>query len=180
MGKIFFIGDTHFDDEDIIQYENRPFKNVHIMNDTMIEAWNHTVSDDDIVYHLGDFSKDADPSRNIEILRKLNGEKHLILGNHDCDYKAKDWMKMGFEMAYEVPIIVEGFFILSHKPLYINRNMTAYANIFADVHKNPNYKDHSAFGYCVSTERLFYEPIDLDKIKRWIKIHRGSEGIDMN
>ena len=42
--KIFFIADTHFDDVNILHYENSPFKTVEEMNGVLIENWNRTVS----------------------------------------------------------------------------------------------------------------------------------------
>lgn len=32
MGNIYFYGDPHFDDENIIEYENRPFGNAIEVN----------------------------------------------------------------------------------------------------------------------------------------------------
>ena len=50
------------------------------MHEVMIERWNSVVSNNDIVYHLGDF---CFGKHNISIAAKLNGKKRLILGNHD-------------------------------------------------------------------------------------------------
>jgi calcineurin-like phosphoesterase family protein len=50
------------------------------MDDFMLTAWNETVDDQDIVYHLGDVYMG---SKGREILPKLKGRKRLILGNHD-------------------------------------------------------------------------------------------------
>ena len=52
--SIFFIADTHFGDERILRYENRPFKSVDEMNSEIIKRWNESVKDDDSVYLLGD------------------------------------------------------------------------------------------------------------------------------
>ena len=37
---IFFIADTHFSEENIMKYENRPFASVDDMDEQMIERWN--------------------------------------------------------------------------------------------------------------------------------------------
>ena len=41
--RVFFIADTHFGSEKIFHYENRPFKSVDEMNDTIVHNRNNTV-----------------------------------------------------------------------------------------------------------------------------------------
>jgi calcineurin-like phosphoesterase family protein len=78
---IFFTSDHHFYHSRVIQYCNRPFKDVETMNEMMIAKWNEVVMPDDTVYHLGDFSM---AFRAVEIYTKrLNGKKILFAGNHD-------------------------------------------------------------------------------------------------
>lgn len=82
MGRIFFTADTHFNHANIINFVNRPFDSVEEMNESLIESWNNTVSKDDEVYFLGDFSLGS--SKNcLEILERLNGIKYSIKGNHE-------------------------------------------------------------------------------------------------
>ena len=49
MAKDFFIADTHFGDERIIRYENRPFESVAEMDKALVEKWNNVVSVEDTV-----------------------------------------------------------------------------------------------------------------------------------
>lgn len=78
----FFISDTHFGHAAIIGLCNRPFATVEEMDAALIERWNAAVEPGDVVYHLGDVcfrnAQGAD-----EYVRRLNGEIHLIAGNHD-------------------------------------------------------------------------------------------------
>lgn len=161
----FFIADTHFDDENIIIYENRPFDCVSDMNRGLISYWNDTVGADDEVYVLGDFG--CDTKENLgKILSQLNGRKYLIKGNHDI-YSNDVYRQCGFAEVYDKPIILDGFWILSHEPLYVSQHMP-YANIFGHVHGSPIYKDFSAHHFCVSVEReqVDYRPVSFDKIKK--------------
>ena len=51
----YFISDTHFNHKNVIKYDKRPFDSLEEMEWEIIKRWNNTVSNKDIVYHLGDF-----------------------------------------------------------------------------------------------------------------------------
>ena len=163
MAKTYLIADPHYGDARILRYENRPFQNAKEMDLKMIDNWNGLVEDPDIVYILGDFGADG---YEAELLSKLNGHKYLIKGNHDS--KDNDYYrKAGFEEVYDHPIIIDGFWILSHDALYVNSNMP-YANIFGHVHNSPIIKDFSKQHFCVSVERIDYTPISFESIKKTV------------
>ena len=82
MSNIYFTSDMHLGHENIIQYCNRPFKNIAHMNETLIENWNKIVTPDDLVYHLGDFAYKG--QKNAKYWQgMLNGDIVHIRGNHD-------------------------------------------------------------------------------------------------
>lgn len=163
MGNIFFIADTHFGHSNIIRYENRPFGSVGQMDAYLAEQWNATVSEEDTVYVVGDFSFYS-KGKTREICSRLCGHKYLIIGNHDRE-TPKDYLDAGFDWVYDKPVVLDGFWLVSHEPLYINPNMP-YANIFGHVHANPAYSDYSPQSFCVSVERISYRPVAFDEIKR--------------
>ena len=78
--NIYFVSDTHWDDErfDIMQ---RPFfKNIDEQIDHIKTKWNQTIPQNSIVYYLGDmFVHDFDG----DLLNSLNGHKILVKGNYD-------------------------------------------------------------------------------------------------
>lgn len=80
--KTWFISDTHFGHTNIIEYCERPFLDIEEHDEILIKKWNNTVAKGDRVYHLGDFGL-APAKYLIDILKKLNGQIHLIKGNHD-------------------------------------------------------------------------------------------------
>lgn len=97
---IWFSSDHHFGHFNVIRYCNRPYQGTAEMNEDLINKWNSTISKEDIVYYLGDFSlsKSALP-----IVSQLNGIKHLIPGNHDhCHpaYYKKDHKRADKERLY--------------------------------------------------------------------------------
>jgi len=100
---IYFTSDTHFGHANIITYCDRPFGSVHEMNEELIKRWNESIQPDDDVYHLGDFGMGRRQDLP-EIRRRLNGNVHLILGNHDDkmpgDLKNQFvWIKNYYELS---------------------------------------------------------------------------------
>lgn len=156
MPKTYLIADMHFDDKNILNFENRPFSNVDEMNTALINRWNETVCQDDIVYVLGDVGA-------VKFIKLLNGIKYLIKGNHDTETN-EFYRNIGFAEVYDHPIIIGGFWILSHDAVYVSENMP-YANLFGHVHNSPIVKDYSRHHFCVSVERISYTPIKFEYIK---------------
>ena len=79
---MYFTSDLHLGHENILAHCQRPFTNVEEMNEALIENWNRKVQPDDEIYLIGDFAyRSACPA--VEYLRRLNGQKHLIIGNHE-------------------------------------------------------------------------------------------------
>lgn len=59
------------------------FQSVDEMDEYLINLWNKTVTPDDEIYNLGDFSFYNSVEKTEQILTRLNGKHNLILGNHD-------------------------------------------------------------------------------------------------
>lgn len=90
--QVFFTSDTHFGHKNVIKFCNRPFETVKEMEQGLIVNWNRVVSDQDIVFHLGDFCW-WDSNKEIKkICSKLNGKQiYLVPGNHDLE---KGWREV--------------------------------------------------------------------------------------
>lgn len=82
--NIFFTSDFHIGHTNILKYDNRPFKNVEEMHETLIENWNSKITNDDTVYYLGDlaFNKGKD-DLDKWFVNQLKGKIYFIMGNHD-------------------------------------------------------------------------------------------------
>lgn len=87
--NVYFTSDTHWSHTNILNFCDRPFTSIEEMDEELIKRWNNVITNNDIVFHLGDFCF-AGPQRWNQILKKLNGKKYLIIGNHDMQYIAKD------------------------------------------------------------------------------------------
>jgi calcineurin-like phosphoesterase family protein len=116
--NIYFYADPHFNHGNIIKYCDRPFENVHLMNEHLIKEYNRIVQDDDIVYFLGDIGINKRGSL-VHCIERLKGNKILIRGNHDqCGYQT--YIKMGFAAVLADATIKVGsrYIKLTHLPVY--------------------------------------------------------------
>lgn len=84
----FFTSDVHFGHRNIIGFCKRPYKDVEAMDAAIIEQWNSQVKPEDEVYFLGDFGVIKSKALETELVNKLNGTKHLIIGNHDSGFNS--------------------------------------------------------------------------------------------
>jgi len=85
MCNIYFTSDLHFSHQNIAKFcpQFRIQATVDEMDEALIAYWNATVQPEDIVYNLGDISFARDVPAIAKIMRRLNGQHHLIFGNHD-------------------------------------------------------------------------------------------------
>lgn len=188
--KRFVISDHHFGHENILKFTNdgskvRPgFSNVLQMNNYMIWQHNSVVSPEDKVYFLGDVAFNNKVFH--EVMPRLNGNKSLILGNHD-HFKMSEYYKY-FKNIYSSRHIKYSDtlkFVLCHYPLHPDCNFPNYPIcIHGHIHeKDIKVTDHylveSIYGPAVasdteidnryvnvSVEKINYTPISLDEIAR--------------
>ena len=90
MGRKLYISDLHLGHINVTKagkdFDKRGFKDLDEMHEFITRKWNANVSSGDQVYILGDVCWQMN-GKNFgaykELLNNLNGNKHLILGNHD-------------------------------------------------------------------------------------------------
>lgn len=82
--ELFFTSDLHFGHRNVIRFCSRPWKDEKEMNKGLIDNWNSVVSNNDIVFILGDTFWFNDSHSIKRVISKLNGKDIYILpGNHD-------------------------------------------------------------------------------------------------
>lgn len=80
---VFFTSDLHGWHKNILSFQpNRTQATVEDMNDAIIEQINKQVRPTDALYMLGDICFGG-KEKIKNFISRLNGKKHLILGNHD-------------------------------------------------------------------------------------------------
>lgn len=171
MPNIWITSDTHFNHANILNFTDfdgkkvRPFSSVDEMNEIMIERWNECVKSGDKIYHLGDVFFGS-KSWIEENWSRLNGQKRLIVGNHDdIPYIVNQRMFAKVEMWR---MFSEFNLLLTHVPVSIStlnerrfkdRPMT---NVHGHIHSNPSPEGPYR---CVCVEQTDYRPINIEELK---------------
>lgn len=173
----FIISDTHFSHANILKFSRkdghkvRPeFSSVEEMDEAMVERWNAAVRPNDIVYHLGDV---ALKSRHVDIVKRLNGIKHLVVGNHDI-YGLKFYFDY-FDNVFGMRRLLKEGVMLSHIPIHIHSIKRGYINVHGHIHENiiahdsqmivGKIEDQHPLYFNACVEHHNYTPIPFDIIK---------------
>jgi len=131
----FFTADTHFGHTKLLTLQPRPFDTIEDMNEDLIRRWNGVVKPGDIVYHLGDFGIRMGQDEAKKIFRRLNGQKFLILGNHD--EKNQDVLRLKWQWQGHMKTLkLDGQKIfLCHYPMQCwDGSMRASWHLYGHVH----------------------------------------------
>lgn len=175
------VSDTHWFHNNIVTYSGRDSQIAWLLgpdtakridhNEFMVERWNEAVGPDDRVLHLGDVYFWRNPGREKfeeEILPRLNGDKYLILGNHDKD-KPSVYERMGFKVIKPFGMKINGRQVtFDHYPLDRLVEYTGTIHVHGHIH-NSGYSltddrhDHRStpmrLGHMnVSVEMIDYTP----------------------
>ena len=75
----WFTADTHFGHANVLKHGRNQFTSIEEHDEALITNWNSVVFPGDRVIHCGDFAW----KNPLKYLNRLNGQIHLVLGNHD-------------------------------------------------------------------------------------------------
>lgn len=180
----FFIADLHFGHKNCLAYDNREFPSIEAHDEALIERWNNAVGICDDVWILGDISWYSS-MKTIEIFKRLNGTKHLCVGNHDKKLlKNRDIQSLFSEIVdyKELQLDDETGIVLSHYPIpCYNNHYYGWYHLYGHVHisfewnmmkqvqyemRNLYGKDSRMYNVGCMVPGMDYTPRTLEEIKR--------------
>lgn len=80
MTRVFYWADLHVSHALVAEHRGYSSRTEH--DEALAEAWVETVTKRDSIWLLGDLAASS-PRPGLDLLAKLPGTKHLVLGNHD-------------------------------------------------------------------------------------------------
>ena len=166
----YFIADTHFGHTKILSMSKRPFDTISDHDAALIKNWNNVVKKDDEIYILGDFAMSTSGYHVSNILKRLNGRKYLIKGNHDkylddpdFDHSVFEWEKDYHTFNYR-----KRKFVLCHYPILEWEGFYRGAvHLYGHVHNNNRQFFDSVLdkrAANVGVDVIGFTPVSIDSI----------------
>lgn len=113
---IFFTSDWHIGHANVLIFDNRPFRDLNHMHETLVNNFNATVPARSVTYFLGDMGLcSGDLIRSV--VTQLNGIKVLVRGNHDGG--TNKMLNLGFDVVLNrAALVIAGRMVtMSHCPI---------------------------------------------------------------
>lgn len=163
---IYFTSDLHLGHRGIIEMQNRPFENVEEMNRVLICNYNAVIHKNDTVYILGDISHHLHVEQANELIRKMNGKKVLIKGNHDKKYDSELFEDISDFKTVSLNGI---YFALMHYPMLSwpkknSGSIQLHGHIHAREEYNLQNKEEGIKRYDVGVDANNYYPVSMNQL----------------
>ena len=184
--KLFFTSDTHYNHANICSATTkwkdpvtlREFKTLEHMNSHLAGNINEVVGQDDVLFHLGDWSfggfESIEQFRNQIVCKNI----HIITGNHDhhIENNRSDCQKLFSSVNKYVelnvkwpvgPEMKDATFVLMHFPIASWNNMARGAiHLHGHVHFNPNMRLQEGKMMDVGCDGNMLYPIQMQEVLR--------------
>jgi len=164
MSIVRFIADLHLSHANMAK--RRGFSTVEEHDEHVIAKWNSVVNKRDVTYILGDVTMEK--SSPYPLLDRLNGIKHIVLGNHD---RRQDTKKL-FDYAESVAGMIQyKGIMLTHAPIHpmeleyrFNKNIHGHIHDKVVMKMLDGWEVPDERYFCVSCEQVDYMPKSLKEL----------------
>lgn len=164
MSIVRFIADLHLSHANMALH--RGFATVEEHDEHIIAQWNSVVSKRDVTYILGDVTMEK--KSPYALLDRLNGVKHVVLGNHD---RRQDVPHLLQHVESVGGMIQYKGIMLTHCPIHpMELDYRFNKNIHGHIHEKvvmkmlDGWEEIDDRYICVSCERVDYKPKSLEEL----------------
>ena len=183
--RLWFTSDTHYNHSNICkattQWTNattlRDFDSLERMNQTLVNNINEVIGQDDILFHLGDWSfggfEQIEKFRSKIVCKNV----HIITGNHDHHIESNrgdckllfnsvnKYLELNVKWNVGTPLMDEQNFILMHFPIASWNNMSRGSiHLHGHVHLTEDQRIGKGRMMDVGVEGNDFRPIELREV----------------
>lgn len=169
----YYIADLHFGHTNVLEFDNRPFENIEEHDKVLIENWNSRVTKNDHIYIIGDFAYRNKKTEDW-YLERLNGRKHLIIGNHDKKLLKNEAAMKHFESVDQILHVTDGNhqICVCHYPI---AEWFGYYKGHHHIYGHIHNKKSEVSKFMLSQERAFnagcmlygYVPVTFEELRAY-------------
>lgn len=183
---IYITSDLHFCHNKDFLYTPRGFQSIFEHDKAIIKNWNKVIKNDDLVYILGDLmlNDDVQGRKNFN---QLNGNKIIILGNHDTESRKLFYPHLRGVQDIKIADIINydnWSFYLSHYPVKLGSfnpdrkiNKTIYC-LCGHTHTTDRWEDfEECKSYHVELDAHNCFPINITDIINDITNYKRSRNL---
>ena len=174
----FFTSDLHIGHDKDFIWGARGFNSVEEHDTQILLRWNAAVSPEDNVYILGDLCMGGNEKEWNRIYKNLNGNKFLIIGNHDTinkiikyelEYNIKN---LGYASIYRYS--KKKAFYLSHYPTLVSNyeDKKFLWNLSGHTHSFDTLEYGEKCVYNVAMDAHNCTPVSIEQIIKDIEKYR--------
>ena len=176
MSKIFLTSDLHLGHNKEFLYKPRGYDSIIEHDKQLIQNWNSIITDDDIVYILGDLML-GNNDYGASTFNHLCGMKHIILGNHDTDIRIAFYSDLRgvIDIKYADMIKYGKYhFYVSHYPTILKNfdEPSRVIGLHGHTHSPDKFQYIQNYSYNVALDAHNNFPIELNEILNDIKTYR--------
>lgn len=164
MSIVRFIADLHLGHENMAK--RRGFLTIEEHDEYVITKWNSVVDKRDVTYILGDVTMEK--KSPYPLLDRLNGIKHVVLGNHD---RRQDVPHLLQHVASVAGMIQYKGIMLTHCPIHsmeleyrFNKNIHGHIHDKVVMKMLDGWEVPDERYFCVSCEQVDYKPKSLEDL----------------
>ena len=145
----------------------------------LVQNFNAVVHKDDTVYILGDICHHMKMEQADDLIRKLNGKKYLIKGNHDKNYDPRLFADIRDFMT----VSVNGqYFALMHYPMLSwPKKNSGSIQLHGHIHARMDYNESNRAGgekrYDVGVDANDYFPVSAKQVIDYFREKDGADDI---
>ena len=169
MAQVRFIADLHLSHANMAK--RRGFDSVEEHDEYLIAQWNSVVDKRDVTYILVDVTMEK--SAPYALLDRLNGAKHVVLGNHD---RRQDTPRLLDYVTSVAGMVQYKGIMLTHCPIHPDElEYRVPYNIHGHIHSKLVMRPVTLLGFklfervdrryfCVSCEHVDFKPKTLTEL----------------
>lgn len=170
--RVWVLSDLHLNHDKEFIWGARGFNNITEMNNTIIRNIKEKILPEDDFYICGDVALGPP---DIELLKQIPGQIHVILGNHDTENRMQLYQELGWKVSLcEKVRCGKQWVLFTHYPTLtgncdgspLNQNVL---NISGHTHSKDKWSAAIPFMYNASCEANNCAPILLSDIVDYVK-----------